>query len=775
MSNIYDQLNPMQKEAVLHTEGPLLILAGAGSGKTRVLTHRIAYLIQEKGVKPWNILAITFTNKAAGEMRERVDRMVDEGAEFVWVATFHSTCVRILRRHADLLGYTRDFTIYDTDDQRTLIKRVLKTLDMDPKMYPERMLLSRISAAKNEMTDPDMMYKDAGSNYRDMRVADAYAEYQKQLMANDAMDFDDLLLNAVALFKQYPDVLADYQNRFKYIMVDEYQDTNAVQFQFVYLLAKEHRNLCVVGDDDQSIYKFRGADIRNILDFEKAFPGTKVVKLEQNYRSTSSILNVANEVIKHNKGRKAKTLWTDHGDGEKVDFRVYEDAYKEAEGVVTDIKDHRTQYAYGDCAVLYRTNAQSRLLEEKCIMYNVPYKLVGGVNFYQRREIKDVIAYLKTVSSGRDDIAVQRIINVPKRGIGATSITRIADYAADNEISFYEALQAADQIPGLNGGTRAKLRGFTDMIEILRKKAEFMSVKDLTEAVLEDTGYRKELEDEKTVEAQTRLENIEELINKAAEYPDEPEEGTALGLFLEEVALISDVDTLDDDENRVVLMTLHGAKGLEFPRVYMCGMEEGLFPSNMSIHSEHPDEEIEEERRLCYVGITRAKERLTLTCARVRMTNGETRVAPESRFVGEIPDDLLTRAKKEAPQRQSGSTFRFGGYGSESYASFGSGGYGVNPGQSSRFAKTDNSSYGARPKVNILGTSAAGVYAGREFKVEKSGSLEYGVGDRVSHVKFGEGRVIAIEEGKKDYEVTVDFDGAGMKKLFASFAKLKKL
>ena len=787
MSELLESLNPVQREAVEATEGPVLILAGAGSGKTRVLTHRIAYLISERGVAPWNILAITFTNKAAGEMKERVERLCDEDGGKVWVATFHSTCVRILRQHAELLGYSSGFTIYDSDDQKTLMKRVVKGLDLDPKMYAEKMLCGKVSAWKNACKEPDDAYKESG-DFRERKIAEIYDEYQKQLRANDAMDFDDLLVNTVKLFKEHSDVLASWQQRFRYIMVDEYQDTNTVQFYFISLLAAAHRNICVVGDDDQSIYGFRGADIRNILDFEKVFTGVKVIKLEQNYRSTGNILNTANEVISHNFSRKEKRLWTDHDAGDVVDLREYDTGYDEAEGIITDIMENRTRFAYGECAVLYRTNAQSRLFEEKCVLYGVPYKLVGGVNFYQRREIKDVVAYLKTLDGARDDLAVQRIINVPKRGIGQTTVSRIADFARENELSFFEGVccAAAGEINGISGGAVSKLTGFLGLIDQLSGIRAQAGLKELVEAVVDKSGYRKELQDEKTVEAETRLENIEELINKAAEYPDTPGDQEALTQFLEEIALIADVDTLDDEENRVVLMTLHGAKGLEFSRVYMAGMEEGLFPSGISMSSGKEDD-IEEERRLCYVGITRAKEKLTLTFAHSRMVNGETRFERESRFIGEIPDKLLQRRNEtrggSSPgggygmnTRGRGSSYKFGGYGSSSYGNplddYYSYDYGV---------KSEPRASYARPGENFskekdaIAAGVARAYMGSTLMNGSADAPDYGEGDRVSHVKFGEGTVVLLEKGKRDYEVTVDFDRVGTKKLFASFAKLKKL
>ena len=620
----YDTLNPMQREAVFHTEGPLLVLAGAGSGKTRVLTHRIAYLVEEKHVESWNIMAITFTNKAAAEMRERVDKIVGKGADKIWVSTFHSSCVKILRRFIDRLGYDTNFTIYDGDDQKTLMKQVLKKMQADPKQFKERAVLSRISAAKNDRITAEEFEQQAGADFREKKIAQIYREYQKELKKNNALDFDDLLVKTVELFEANADVLEYYQDKFRYIMVDEYQDTNLVQFKLVDLLAKKYRNICVVGDDDQSIYKFRGANIENILSFEKAFPGARVIKLEQNYRSTQSILNAANEVIRHNRGRKDKTLWTANDEGPKVRFRQYDTAYEEADAIIRDIEREKEEKnaEYSDFAVLYRTNAQSRLLEEKCIYYSIPYRLVGGVNFYQRKEIKDILCYLKTIANGRDDLAVQRVINVPKRGIGATSIGKVTIYASANGMSFYDALLRVRGVPTI-GKAADKIEKFTEQIENFRSRLSALSIPELIEAILEETGYKKDLEAEGEIEGETRLQNVEELVNKATGYMSTAEEPTLDG-FLEEVALVADVDSLDESENRIVLMTLHGAKGLEFPYVYLSGMEDGLFPSSMSIFSDDKDA-IEEERRLCYVGITRAEKELTLTAARQRRSAASSR------------------------------------------------------------------------------------------------------------------------------------------------------
>ena len=742
--SIYDTLNKQQKEAVLHTEGPLLILAGAGSGKTRVLTHRIAYLIEEQGVNPWNILAITFTNKAAGEMRERVDKLVGFGAESIWVSTFHSTCVRILRRHIDLLGYDNNFTIYDSDDQKTLMKDVCKMLQIDTKIFKERALLSTISHAKDELITPEEFRMRAEGDFSQKKITEVYEEYEKQLRANNALDFDDLLVKTVQLFQTQADMLEYYQERFRYIMVDEYQDTNTVQFELIRLLASKYRNLCVVGDDDQSIYKFRGANIKNILNFEHVFEDAKVIKLEQNYRSTSNILNAANAVIRNNRGRKDKTLWTDNGDGEKLEFRQFDTAYDEAEYIVGDIREHvdRGECTYNDNAILYRTNAQSRIFEEKFVTANIPYKIVGGINFYARREIKDLLSYLKTVDNGQDDLAVRRIINVPKRGIGLTSINRVQEYAVRHEVGFYEALRAVDLIPNIGRGA-SKLESFVALIEHFKTDAQEMSISRLMKEIIEETGYVESLEAEDSEEAEARIENIDELMSKIVAYEDtceEMNEPPTLSGFLEEVALVADIDSLDENSDYVVLMTLHSAKGLEFPHVYLAGLEDGIFPSYMTITADDP-EEVEEERRLCYVGITRAEKALTLTCARRRMIRGETQYNKMSRFLKEIPMELLSTGavfekEKEEPAKQ---------------------------------AAYMQARQAFRTKAFTAPKSA------RQFGAPAGDGPGYGVGDRVRHMKFGEGTVTAIVEGGRDYEVTVDFDGPGTKKMFATFARLQKV
>lgn len=742
--SIYDLLNEQQREAVYHTDGPLLILAGAGSGKTRVLTHRIAYLMEENKVNPWNILAITFTNKAAGEMRERVDKLVGFGSESIWVSTFHSTCVRILRRHIDLLGYDNHFTIYDGDDQKTLMKEICKSLNIDTKVYKERALLAAISSAKDETLTPGEYEDRAEGDYGRQRIAKVYWEYEKQLKANNALDFDDLLLKTVQLFQTQPDVLEYYQERFRYIMVDEYQDTNTVQFKFISLLASKYRNLCVVGDDDQSIYKFRGANIQNILNFEKEYEDAKVVKLEQNYRSTGHILNAANAVIRHNVGRKDKTLWTDNGEGEKLSVRQFYTAFEEAEFIAEDIKaEARRGLPYKGCAVLYRTNAQSRLLEEKFVASNIPYKIVGGINFYARREIKDLLCYLKTIDNGQDDLAVRRIINVPKRGIGLTTINRVQESAASRGIGFYQALQGLDLIPNI-GRAASKLDSFVALIEYFKGRSREESISKLMEEILEMTAYIETLEAEDKEDAEARIQNIDELLSKIVSYEEACEEAgerPTLSEFLEEVALVADIDSLDENQDYVVLMTLHSAKGLEFPHVYLAGMEDGLFPSAMCIDD---PEELEEERRLCYVGITRAQQKLTVSCARQRMIRGEIRFHQVSRFLGEIPQELIETEERLFEEERN--------------------------------VPVPNARQHARQafQQQPFQSHAAG-RGTKQFAVTKGKGLDYTVGDRVQHIKFGKGVVKNITEGGRDYEVTVDFDSAGIKKMFASFAKLQKL
>ena len=745
--SIYDTLNEQQREAVYHTEGPLLILAGAGSGKTRVLTHRIAYLIEEKGVNPWNILAITFTNKAAGEMRERVDNLVGFGSESIWVSTFHSTCVRILRRYIDRIGYDTNFTIYDSDDQKTLMRDICKQLNIDTKKFKERTFLGAISSAKDEMVTPAEYEVNAVGDFSKQMIAKVYWEYEKQLQANNALDFDDLLMKTVQLFQKDAEVLEYYQNRFRYIMVDEYQDTNTVQFKFVSLLAAKYQNLCVVGDDDQSIYKFRGANIQNILSFEEKFKDAKVIKLEQNYRSTGNILNAANAVIRNNHGRKDKSLWTEKGDGEKIQLHEFDTAYDEAEFIVNQIKSGCAKgNHYNDYAILYRTNAQSRIFEEKFVANNIPYKIIGGVNFYARREIKDLLSYLKTIDNARDDLAVRRIINVPKRGIGLTTVNRVQDSAQMRGIGFYEALQGLDLIPGI-GRSAAKLDSFVALIEYFKGRLGKISLTDLLKEIIEMTAYVESLEAEDKEDAQARIENIDELLNKMATYEEvcaAEQKEVSLSGFLEEVALVADIDNLDEEQDYVVLMTLHSAKGLEFPNVYLAGMEDGLFPSYMCIDN---PEDLEEERRLCYVGITRAEQELVLSCARMRMVRGETHYNRLSRFVKEIPEDLLEKEEKLFSVKEEKD--------SAVQTAF----------------KQAKQAFAQKPFTTYASPLMTGA---KQFAVTKEKGLDYTIGDRVRHIKFGVGTVKDIVEGGRDYEVTVEFDTAGVKKMFATFAKLKK-
>ncbi|MDE6903949.1 MAG: DNA helicase PcrA [Lachnospiraceae bacterium] len=740
--SVYDTLNEPQKEAVLKTEGPLLILAGAGSGKTRVLTHRTAYLIEEKGVNPWNILAITFTNKAAGEMRERISAMVGHGSESIWVSTFHSACVRILRRYIDRIGFDTNFTIYDADDQKSLMKDICKKLQIDTKIYKEKMFLAAISSAKDEMVGVEEFTRNAGVDYALLKKAQVYREYQNALKKNNALDFDDLIFKTVELFRQEEEVLDSYQERFRYIMVDEYQDTNTAQFELIHLLAGKYKNLCVVGDDDQSIYKFRGANIYNILNFEKYFPEACVIKLEQNYRSTQNILDAANHVIANNRGRKEKRLWTANGQGEKLVLKQLETSYDEADFVTRDIteKVYKENYNYRDCAILYRTNAQSRLFEEKFVVSNIPYKIVGGVNFYARREIKDLLCYLKTIDNARDDLAVRRIINVPKRGIGAASLNKVQIFADANGMSFYDALKKAEEIPGL-GRAAGKIKPFVTFIQAMRSKLGLMGLTDLLNEIIETTGYVEEMELEGTDEAAGRIENIDELISKITAYEEDTQEPSLSG-FLEEVALVADIDSLEEDSNYVVLMTLHSAKGLEFPNVYLAGMEDGLFPSYMSIVSDTAMEDLEEERRLAYVGITRAKEHLLITSARQRMIRGETQFNRLSRFVKEIPSELFGQEAPQVPKKNQ---------------------------------ETKNPYRQAKDAFKKKPVALSGLAAAKNFGAAEKKALDYQQGDRVSHIKFGEGTVTNIVEGGRDYEVTVDFDTAGTKKMFASFAKLKKI
>ena len=818
MENILEGLNPQQKEAVEHFKGPLLILAGAGSGKTRVLTHRIAYLIDHYDVNPYHILALTFTNKAAGEMRERVDQIVGFGAENIWVSTFHSTCVRILRRYIEVLGYKRSFTIYDADDQRALMREIIKYLDLDPKKYKERAFLNVISNAKDELIGPeDYAARAQGDGMREI-YARAYQEYEKRLHDANALDFDDLICKTIQMFQENRDILSYYRNRFRYILVDEYQDTNTAQFKLISLLAStpsddggvEH-NLCVVGDDDQSIYKFRGANIMNILNFEQEYPDTRVIRLEENYRSTQNILDAANAVIHNNTKRKEKALWTRKDKGDSIYYSQFENEYEEAESVSSAIAHavSNGKADYKDFAILYRTNAQSRVFEEKLINYNIPYRIVGAVNFYQRKEIKDILAYLRTIENGMDDISAKRIINVPKRGIGLTTIDRVSNYAIIHGTSFYSALQDYEYIENI-GRSAAKLGSFVGLIESFRTNLEDpdYSIEQLIRDVVEQSGYEAMLAEDDSEESQARLENIEELINKAASYEeDHEEEGATLGGFMEEVALVADIDNVDDSTDIVLLMTLHSAKGLEFPYVYLVGMEDGIFPGAMAVYGEDPDqaaEEMEEERRLCYVGITRAMKKLSLSCARSRFRNGEHQFNRPSRFISEIPRYLLHAGSNSSTassggvsaaeflKHQPGGSFSFGaGTGSSSTRRSGStrsntGGYGTGTWNPAMEQRTKQAGH-ARGKSGLdllAGNPMISKGFGGSYKTPSAKSssaagnsqtLSYSEGDRVRHMRFGEGSVQKITPSGADFEVTVAFDNGNTRKMLSSFAKLKKV
>lgn len=818
MENILEGLNPQQKEAVEHFKGPLLILAGAGSGKTRVLTHRIAYLIDHYDVNPYHILALTFTNKAAGEMRERVDQIVGFGAENIWVSTFHSTCVRILRRYIEVLGYKRSFTIYDADDQRALMREIIKYLDLDPKKYKERAFLNVISNAKDELIGPeDYAARAQGDGMREI-YARAYQEYEKRLHDANALDFDDLICKTIQMFQENRDILSYYRNRFRYILVDEYQDTNTAQFKLISLLAStpsddggvEH-NLCVVGDDDQSIYKFRGANIMNILNFEQEYPDTRVIRLEENYRSTQNILDAANAVIHNNTKRKEKALWTRKDKGDSIYYSQFENEYEEAESVSSAIAHavSNGKADYKDFAILYRTNAQSRVFEEKLINYNIPYRIVGAVNFYQRKEIKDILAYLRTIENGMDDISAKRIINVPKRGIGLTTIDRVSNYAIIHGTSFYSALQDYEYIENI-GRSAAKLGSFVGLIESFRTNLEDpdYSIEQLIRDVVEQSGYEAMLAEDDSEESQARLENIEELINKAASYEeDHEEEGATLGGFLEEVALVADIDNVDDSTDIVLLMTLHSAKGLEFPYVYLVGMEDGIFPGAMAVYGEDPDqaaEEMEEERRLCYVGITRAMKKLSLSCARSRFRNGEHQFNRPSRFISEIPRYLLHAGSNSSTassggvsaaeflKHQPGGSFSFGaGTGSSSTRRSGSArsntrGYGTGTWNPAMEQRTKQAGH-ARGKSGLdllAGNPMISKGFGGSYKTPSAKSssaagnsqtLSYSEGDRVRHMRFGEGSVQKITPSGADFEVTVAFDNGNTRKMLSSFAKLKKV
>lgn len=795
LENILAGLNPEQEKAVKHFEGPLLILAGAGSGKTRVLTHRVAYLISEYGVNPWNILALTFTNKAAGEMRERVDSIVGEDvAGDIWVSTFHSTCVRILRRYIEALGYERSFTIYDSDDQRALMRDILKFLELDPKKYKERSILSAISAAKDELVTPEVFEQKAQGDYYNEICARCYREYQKRLHDSNALDFDDLICKTIELFENHSDILSYYQNRFRYIMVDEYQDTNTAQFRLISLLANTTgtdgslvHNLCVVGDDDQSIYKFRGANIYNILNFESQYPDTKVIKLEENYRSTGNILDAANAVIQNNQVRKEKSLWTKKDKGDTIHYTQFANEYEEADRITEEIA--RAQQdglaEYKDFAILYRTNAQSRIFEEKLVMRNIPYRIVGAVNFYQRKEIKDLLAYLRTIENGQDDLSVRRILNIPKRGIGLTTVDRITNYAAVHEISFYNALESYEYIDGIDR-SRAKLGSFVSLIESFKRMLADPknSLEDVLRKVIEDTGYVRLLEEEDTEDARNRIENIEELINKLVVYEENCEEEPTLGGFLEDVALVADIDTVDDTTDLVLLMTLHSAKGLEFPYVYLTGMENGIFPGYMA---EEDPEEMEEERRLCYVGITRAQKKLSLSSARMRFRNGEQKYYKPSIFISEIPRYLLSQGT--AAKGNVSEQFRAGNDPSHSAGSQKQDSIFEKQKKQKRYSPTLATNYGSSGSLGTSRKAKTAVSKADASLLENNPLISkgfssgqkaaatdrYEIGEKVSHARFGTGSITDVTDQGNDFFLTVEFDNGMTKKMKASFAKLKKI
>lgn len=743
MTQLLNGLNDMQKQAVLNTDGPLLVLSGAGSGKTTVLTRRIAYILEQHKARPWEILAITFTNKAAGEMVDRISKLIPDSASDMWIKTFHSACLRILRRDIDKLGYDANFNIYDTSDQKRLVKDVIKACNLSEEMFPVKSVMSVISDCKNKGTTPEEFSADNEGNYRSQSYAKLYASYQRRLKENNSLDFDDLLCKTVDLFEKFPDVLEYYQNKFKYILVDEYQDTNHIQYKIVAMLAKKHRNLCVVGDDDQSIYKFRGADITNILDFEKQFPDCIVVKLEQNYRSTQNILSAANDVISNNVYRKSKKLWTDFGEGDKIVVRSLDDQIGEAQYINNTIENMvRTgEYKYSDFAVLYRTNAQTRAFEENL---TCPYRILAGLRFYDRREIKDIMSYLRLLNNPKDDANLTRIINVPKRGIGDSTVEKISLLASSVGKSMYDIITDSNFADAI-GRSYGKICEFTKIITELRNDIDNVSIVDLIDKLLNKTLYIESLKAENAFEAIGRIENIEELKSKAKEYEENVEEHSFAG-FLDNLSLVSDVDNYDDEQDAIVLMTLHSAKGLEFPVVFLCGMEYGLFPSLMS---EMEEGGLEEERRLCYVGITRAKSKLFMTWARMRTLYGKTEARMISKFVSEIDGKYLDMEKTDNPRNyvrnQSGEKYSSAEY----------------------FTYSKNNS-----KPNLDSVLSA-------YNIKRGGSsgdnTEYKKGDRVKHKKFGEGMILSVIPKDGDNQLEVSFDNVGTRTLMASFAKLIKL
>jgi DNA helicase II / ATP-dependent DNA helicase PcrA len=733
-------MNPQQAEAVKATEGPLLIMAGAGSGKTRVLTHRIAYLMVEKGVNPYNILAITFTNKAAREMKDRINNILGGASENIWISTFHSMCVRILRRDIDRIGMNRNFTILDSTDQQSVIKSILKDKNIDPKKFDARSILGSISSAKNELITPEEFSKTAGGYY-DQVVSDVYTEYQKRLRKNQALDFDDLIMTTIHLFQRVPEVLEFYQRKFQYIHVDEYQDTNKAQYMLVKLMASRFQNLCVVGDSDQSIYRWRGADIANILSFEKDYPRANVILLEQNYRSTKRILQAANEVIQKNSNRKPKNLWTENHDGEKISYYRADSEQTEAQFVTGKIKEmvDSGKRKYSDFAILYRTNAQSRVMEEVLLKSNIEYSIVGGIKFYDRKEIKDILAYLRLIANPDDDISLQRVINVPKRGVGATSVDKIARYAADHDISMFSALEEADFI-GLSPKITKAVIEFKEMVKGYTGMQEYLSVTELVEEILEKSGYTDMLKAEKSIESQSRLENLDEFLSVTKSF-EQSNDDKSLVAFLTDLALVADIDKLDEDDqpkDSVILMTLHAAKGLEFPVVFLMGMEEGVFPHSRSLMEE---DEMEEERRLAYVGITRAEEELYMTNAQMRTLFGQTKMNPVSRFISEIPADLLDDVMAE----------------SKSKGPF-----------SSPFGRTAGGSP-SRPAPRKPVTRPV------VQKTTGGEAVSWQVGDKASHKKWGTGTVVSVKGSGDSVELDIAFPSpTGIKRLLAKFAPIQK-
>ncbi|MBR2705404.1 MAG: DNA helicase PcrA [Bacilli bacterium] len=766
MENLIDSLNDKQKEAVLATEGPCLVIAGAGSGKTKVLTHKIAYLMGEKYIKPWNILAITFTNKAANEMKERVQKLVGDAANDMWIGTFHSICVRMLRKFIDRIGFDTSFIIFDTSDQKTVVKECLKELKIDDKLFSDKSVMYEISNAKNEMLEPVEYATKYAGDYRKETIAKIYALYQDKLKENNAIDFDDIINFTIKILKNNDDVLDMYSDKFQYVLVDEYQDTNKAQFNLVTLLASKHGNITVVGDNDQGIYSFRGADITNILNFEKDFPGTKIIKLEQNYRCTGNILKAANAVIKHNTVKYDKKLWTENEEGNKPCIYSGDDEYDEASYIVRQINHLKTEeyYKYSDFAVLYRMNSQSRAIEDILRRENIPYKIIGGLKFYERKEIKDIIAYLRLIFNSADNLSLKRIINEPKRGVGKTSLDAVQETADKNGISMYEVIKKSAEF-GLNR-VYTNTREFVEQMEYLKAKKDEMKISDLIKETLNKTGYTKALELENTIEAQSRIQNLDEFLTVAIEFEDEFADN-GLAEFLEGITLTTDLDNADTSEDSVTLMTLHSAKGLEFPVVFLVGMEEGIFPGFQSIGEE---KELEEERRLFYVGITRAKEYLKLTCARRRTIFGSTSYNAVSRFIKEIPEDVL-EGYEDVVGKKDDDGFKDTGYkweyGNNTIKTYNIDTYKIPTASSAAKSNTSSTSTG------FAFRTAESFLKGLEKKETKVDVSQYQEGQRVYHKKFGEGVINKLEPEGDDYKVDISFDKSGNKRLMAKFAGLQ--